>query len=306
MPAHATMPAQATVTARIAADQATSRIEAALRLRAEERIAEALELLSAPGDYAQDAYTLRGDLQMELGRFHEAVGSYSTVIALDPENMYAHRNLAAGLCKLGRWDAAAAAFRKILDCDSYSDAARIGLGDCLLHLNKSEEALACFDACWSEAALPRALFGKAAALQSLRRYDASAALYARFLELHPDSQPGSEEALRNLIALSMEVFDLSNVERYADRLVKLDPHSITALQALTLVAFERRSYERAAEYFALLSDIAPGEQPVPPGTDDVLEYRLNGKSVELLQQVRQDALRRTRQAGGGSRQDTPN
>ena len=290
------MPSQAAVAARIAPDRPDgrpdSRVEAALRLRAEGCIGQALEALSAHGDYAQDAYTLRGDLQKELGQFHEAVGSYSTVIALDPQNMYAHRNLAACLRGLGRWDAAAAAFRTILDCDSYSDDARIGLGDCLLHLKKPEEALACFEACWSEAALPRVLFGKAVALQLLRRFDTSQALYLRLLELKPDS----EEALSNLIAVSMEVFDLSGVERYADRLVAHNPASITGLQALTLVAFERRSYERAAEYYQRLMEITSEEKLAPCETEDVLEYRLNGKSIELLNQVRQDLFERTQHA----------
>ena len=85
------MQSQATALAFVPADQRNDRAEAALRLRAEHRLQEALELLSAPGDYAQDVYTLRGDLQVELGQIHEAVGSYSTVIALDPENLYAHQ-----------------------------------------------------------------------------------------------------------------------------------------------------------------------------------------------------------------------
>ena len=150
---------------------------------AEHRLQEALELLSAPGDYAQDVYTLRGDLQVELGQIHEAVGSYSTVIALDPENLYAHRNLAACLHRLSRWEAGADAFRKILDRDTYSDAARLGLSDCLLHLNQPEDALTCFEACWSESAFQPALFGKATALQLLRRFDEAEAMYLRFLEL---------------------------------------------------------------------------------------------------------------------------
>lgn len=284
------MHSQAAVAARIAVDQSAGRTEAALRLRAEDRVAEALELLSKPGDYAQDVYTLRGDLQLELGLLHEAVGSYSTVIAVDPENIYAHQNLAGCLRKLGRWRAAAEAFQKILDRDSYSDAARIGLGECLLHLNKPEEALACFVKCWSEGALLPALFGKAVALQTLRRFDESEALYLRLLELHP----GAEEALRNLIALCLEIFDLARVERYAHQLVKARPHSIVGLQALTLVAFERRCYESAADYYGRLLEIIPEEKLFQGGNDDVFEYRLSRRNVELLHQVRRDPFSRTR------------
>lgn len=284
------MQSQAAVAARIAVDQPPSRAEAALRLRAEGRVMEALELLLRPGAYAQDVYTLRGDLQLELGELHEAVGSYSTVIAVDPENMYARQNLAGCLRQLGRWRAAAEAFQKILDRDSYSDGARIGLGECLLHLNKMEEALACFERCWSESALLPALFGKAVALQSLRRFDESEALYLRLLELHPDA----EEALRNLIALSMEIFDLERVQRYADRLVKGHPQSAVGLQALILVAVERRSYESASEYYGRLLEIIPEEKLLQGGQDDVFEYRLSRKHIELLHQVRRDPFPRAR------------
>lgn len=260
------------------------RVQTALRLRSEKRLEEALELLSASGGYAQDVYTLRGDLQRDLGRLHEAVGSYSTVIALDPRNVYAHQQLAACLRKLRRWNTAAEAFRKILASDSYSDASRIGLGECLLHLKKPEDALACFEACWSEAARAPALFGKAVALQLLRRSDESEALYLRFLEMNPRS----EEALGNLIALSMEVFDLARAESYSNRLLDLDARSAIALQALTVVAFERRDYESASAYYCRLLEVTPEEQLARGEieSDDVFEYRLSRKSRDLLRQMK--------------------
>lgn len=283
------MPSQAAAPGRISKDQPKDiqpdvRVQAAIRLRAESRLAEALELLSAPGAYAQDVYTLRGDLQRELGQLHEAVGSYSTVIALDPQNVYAHQNLAGCLRKLHRWSAAADALRKILEGDSYSDGARIALGECLLQLKRPEDALACFEACWSEAARASALFGKAVALQLLGRFEESESLYLRFLELHPQA----EEALRNLLALSMELFDLARAERYAKQLLKSDSRSGAALQALTVVAFERRSYESAAAYYRRLLETVPEEKLMHDGNDDIFEYRLSGKNRELLKQFRDD------------------
>jgi len=291
------MPSQATAAANVAKDrpkdQPDGRVQAALRLRAENRLTEALNLLSPPGDYAQDVYTLRGDLQRDLGQLYEAVGSYSTVIALDPQNIYAHQNLAGCLRKLGRWSAAADTLRKLLGGDSYSDAARIALGECLLQLNKSEEALACFEACWSEAALAPALLGKAVALQLLRRFEESESLYLRFLELHPHA----EEALRNLIALSMEMFDLARAERYANQLLQRDSQSVAALQALTVVEFERHSYESAAAYYERLLEIIPEEKLMHGGNDDVFEYRLSGKSRDLLNKTRHDRFQPARHAG---------
>lgn len=255
------------------------RVEAALALRANGQFAEALELLSLPGEYAQDVYTLRGDLQLELGRVHEALGSYSTVIALDRRNIYAHQKLAVCLRQLERWEPAVETLRKILDQDSYSDSARIGLGDCLLHMNRPEEALACFEACWSEGAILPCLFGKAVALQLLRRYEESEAAYQRFLDLKPDS----EEALCNLIAASMEQFALARVQRYALQLIGKRPESVIALQALVVTAFERREFESAAEYYGRLLDATPEGRLASGGDSGAVQYRLSRRDAERLQ-----------------------
>jgi tetratricopeptide (TPR) repeat protein len=262
------------------------RVEAARALHADGRSREALDLLSGPGDFSQDAYTLRGDLQLQLGQLHEALGSYSTVIAFERHNMYAHQRLALCLYRLERWEAAAETFRKLLSHDTYSDHAHIGLGDCLLRLNRPEEALSSFEACWSESARLRALFGKAVALQLLRRFDEAEVLYDRILEL----EPRSEEALGNLIAMSMEVFDLSRVHRYALRLAAISPESTVALQALTLVAFERRDYETAAGFLSDLMERAPEGKFADSGeSGDEIWYRLSESDVERLSAFRRSS-----------------
>src|SRR5260370_18416765 len=98
----------------------SDRVEAARALHASGRTQEALDLLSEPGDFSQDVYTLRGDLQLQLGQLHEALGSYSTVIAFERHNMYAHHQLALCLCRLERWELAAETFRKLLSQATYS------------------------------------------------------------------------------------------------------------------------------------------------------------------------------------------
>lgn len=226
------------------------RVEAARALQASGRTSEALELLSGPGNISQDLYTLRGDLHLQLGQWHQALSSYSAAIRADGSN---------------------------------SDPARIGLGNCLLHLKKPEEAFACFEACRSESVRLQALYGKAVALQLLHRFDDAEALYERFLEL----KPASEEALANLIAMSMEVLHLSRVQQHALRLLQVSPRSVIALQALALVAVERRDYETAARYLADLQTIAPAEHfsPANENGEDVV-YRLSGEEVELLRTFR--------------------
>ncbi len=256
-----------------------NRVETALMLRASGRLRDALDVLTGPGEFSQDAYTLRGDIQAELGQFHDAVGSYSTVIAFERHNMYAHHHLALCLCRLERWEPAADVFQKILTHDSYSDQAHIGLGDCLLHLNRPAEALACFESCWSESARWHALFGKAVAMQLLRRFDEAEALYEKALELHPQS----EEALCNLIAMNMEVLDLSQIQRHSQRLLGLNPQSVATLQGLVLVAFERRDFASAAAYLSELAGNTPaGGVAGEDFHNEAIEYRLGGEAVERL------------------------
>ncbi len=95
-----------------------------------------------------------------------------------------------------------------------------------MRLKRFEAALTCFDECWSEGSRRRALFGKAVALQLLRRLDEAEKLYERLLTI----DPAAEEALSNLIAMSMEVFELARVQKYSQRLLEINSHSTVALQ----------------------------------------------------------------------------
>src|ERR1041385_5437922 len=79
-------------------------LQAALALRAQGRFHEALELLSTPGELPADAYTLRGDVLVELERLADAAGSYYTATVSAPANLYARTQLATCLRRLGRWE----------------------------------------------------------------------------------------------------------------------------------------------------------------------------------------------------------
>jgi tetratricopeptide (TPR) repeat protein len=140
-----------------------SQVENALALRSAGLLQEALDVLVTPSEYIADFYTLRGEIQAALGRFQEAAGSYFTVATAEPDNVFAQYNLAICLHRLGCWVEASQAFQKVLDVDPHRDDARLGLGACLLHLDRAESALSNFDNCWSDAARLRALFGKAVA-----------------------------------------------------------------------------------------------------------------------------------------------
>jgi tetratricopeptide (TPR) repeat protein len=257
-------------------------LQAALALHSQGRFQEALDLLSVPGEYPADVYTLRGDLLVELGRLTDAAGSYYTATVQAPANLYARSHLGSCLRRLARWEPAAEAFQLVLNADPHRDSIRLELGDCLLRLNRLEKALECFDQCWSDRAQRQALFGKGVALQMLRRFDEAEIAYERVLALDGKA----EEPLANLIALSMEVFDLERVQRYARRLVEINPGSMPGLQGLTLVAVERGEMEIAARHFSALLEQAPESlrSDRGPSDDDVMEYRVSRKALERIRE----------------------
>jgi tetratricopeptide (TPR) repeat protein len=258
-------------------------IQTALELRARGQLREALDALSVPGDFPADFYTLRGDLQLELDQTKEAAGSYFTVVASDPDNVYAQCNLGLCLRRLERWEQAAEAFRAVLKLDPHRDEVRIDLGDCLLHLNRFEEALLCFDQCWSGASRRRVLFGTAVALHLLRRFDQAEAGYERVLTL----DPRAEEALSNLIAMCVEVFDLEKIQRYSRRLLDINPRAGAALEGLALVAIERRQHESAARFFARAAELGTETVYGVPREhgDGTIEYRLSREVLDRLTEV---------------------
>ena len=269
-------------------------LPAALALRAQGRPQEALDALSVPGDFSLDFYILRGDLELELGRVQEAAESYSTVIAEEPDHIYAQGQL--GLCqqRLQNWEAAARAFEAVLQFDAHRDEVRLQLAGCLLRLQRFTAALECFDKCWTEAAKRRALFGKAVALQFLRRFDEAESHYERLLAIDPYAQ----EALANMIAMAMEVFELARVQKYSQRLLELNSRSAAACKGLALCAIERRDYAAASRYYQQVAELEPGITIPPEEAGDAVEYRISRKVFDNLEEARRK--QKSRAAGAAS------
>ena len=271
-------------------------LQAALALRAQGRPQEALKALSIPGEFSTDPYILRGDLQFELGQIEQAAETYLAVTEDDPDHIYAQGQLGLSLYRLKLWEAAAHAFEVVLQFDPHRDEVRLQLADCLLRLKRFESALTCFDGCWSEGSKKRALFGKAVALQLLRRLDESEKLYERLLTI----DPAAEEALSNLIAMSMEVFELARVQTYSQRLLDINSRSTVALQGLALAAIERLDYTSAARYFHRVLELDPEIMHQPAGPSDAVEYRISRKIFDSLEETRRKQKFKTARASSGA------
>ena len=271
-------------------------LPAALALRAQGRLQEALDALSVPNEFSIDFYILRGALELELGRVQEAAESYSIVIAEEPDHIYAQGQL--GLCqqRLQKWDAAARAFEAVLQFDAHRDEVRLNLAGCLLRLQRFGAALECFDRCWSEASRRRALFGKAVALQFLRRFDEAENHYERLLAI----DPYSEEALANMIAMAMEVFELARVQKYSQRLLELNSRSAAACKGLALCAIERRDYPAASRYYQQVAELEPGITIPPEEVGDAVEYRISRKVFDSLEEARRQQKSRAARAASAS------
>jgi tetratricopeptide (TPR) repeat protein len=210
-------------------------------------------MLTSPGEYCAYLCAVRAEIEFALGRFQDAALSYFSVTISDPDDSDAHYNLALSLEHCGRWDVAAEAFQRVLQLDGEREDARLGLGACLLHLNRAEEALAIFTQCGPGFDPTPALIGKAVALQLLRRFEEARMEYSALLA----SDPNSEEALSNLIAMGIETGDLKRVWDHSIRLLDISPHSTVALQGLATVAFGGSDYSAAASYCNRILELAP-------------------------------------------------
>ena len=228
-------------------------LKAAMELRAAGRLTEAVDILTSPGEYSAHLCAVRAEIEFELGRFQDAALSYFSVTISDPDNLNAHYNLALCLQRCGRWDVATEAFQRVLQLDGQQEDARLGLGACLLHLNRPEEALAVFTQCGRGLEPGPPLLGKAVALQLLHRFDEARMAYSALLA----ADPNSEEALSNSIAMAIETDDLKRVRDHSLRLLDICPHSTVALQGLATVAFEGSDYSEAASYCDQLLDLVP-------------------------------------------------
>jgi tetratricopeptide (TPR) repeat protein len=228
-------------------------LEAAAELRSAGLLAEAVDTLNQPGEYNAYLCAVRAEMEFALGRFQDAALNYFSVAISDPDNADANFNLALCLERSGRWDVAAEAFRRVIELDAERGDARIGLGACLLHLHRVEEALDAFHQCTRGVESGAVLAGKAVALQLLQRFDEARREYSALLA----SDPNSQEALSNLIAMGVETGDLNQVREYSLRLLDLCPHSMVALRGLAAAALDGSDHPGAAYYCDRILELDP-------------------------------------------------
>ncbi len=192
---------------------------------------EALELIEqalAAGEQNAELLAAAGYLRYERKQYEPSADAYRKLVAFDPSNGAAWFNLAAALQALGKWDEAGALFEKALAADPNHYEAHLGLGLSRLHMGAARPALEAYERCLrlmpnlEPVRLEPILFGKAVALQLLKRFAEAAELYNRVLE----QNPRSEDALANAIAAHLELKNYATAAHCAEQLLKIRPDCI--------------------------------------------------------------------------------
>jgi tetratricopeptide (TPR) repeat protein len=226
--------------------------------KTEEALARIERALEA-GESQPEVHAAAGYLRYENKQFEEAAAAYRKLVEMAPENATGWFNLAATLQALGKWDEAAAMFEKTLAADPNRFEAHLGLGLSRLHQGAARPALEAYERCLrlvphlEPARLEPVLFGKAVALQLLRKVAEAAEVYHKILE----QSPRCEEALANSIAVHLELKDFQAAASYAEQLLKIRPDSRAAHEGLAAVAFAAEDYARAAAHCAALVKVVP-------------------------------------------------
>jgi len=226
--------------------------------KAEEALVQIERALDA-GESQPDVYAAAGYLRYEHKQFEQAAAAYRRLVEIAPENATGWFNLAATLQALGKWEEAASMFEKTLVADPNRFEAHLGLGLSRLHQGAARQALEAYERCLrmvpqlDPARLEPVLFGKAVALQLLRKISEAAELYQKVLE----QSPRCEEALANSIAVHLELKDFPAAIRCAEQLLKVRPDSRAGHEGLAAAAFAAEDYASAAIHCAALVKVAP-------------------------------------------------
>jgi len=221
--------------------------------RASEAAAELRSAIDG-GETQPESFLFLGQIHFEARQFEDALAVYRRLLAIDGNHATAAFN--AGVCqeKLSRWNEAAELFRLSVKTEPVRPEAWLGLGLCCLHQRKADDALNGFDRFLQhDPDNESALFGRAVALQMLRRFDEAAAIYERF---RTAGEP-TAELLTNLLALAVARKDTAELALVAAELAKVRPGTRQASEAQAYSAIVAGDWEPAVGHLAQLAESDP-------------------------------------------------
>jgi tetratricopeptide (TPR) repeat protein len=202
---------------------------------------QAAEELVAVRGQGQD-WLNQGNCLRKLGRYEDALVSYTKVIEIEPNNARTWSNRGTALVNLKRHEEALAAFDKALEIEPNNAWAWSNRGTALVDLKRHEEALASLDkALEIEPNNAWAWSNRGAALGSLERYEEVLAAFDKVIEIEPN----------NARAWFSRGAALGNLKRHEealasfDKVIEIEPNNAMAWFNRGIVLSNLGPYEKA-------------------------------------------------------------
>src|ERR1700722_899828 len=133
-----------------------------------------------------EIHAARGHINSELGRFDAAALSFTRLVELLPNDIPTRYKLGLCLQHIGRYAEALEHFHKAISLGDQDLKTKLAAGACLLQLNDGKAAIEVFDQAFAQApASGEARFGKGGGVQLLLEFDQAKALSERIFVLNP-------------------------------------------------------------------------------------------------------------------------
>ncbi len=215
-------------------------------------------LASANADNYPWAYTMRGLIARDQGKYGEAARNFHQVVTLDPKFGMGYVNLLGILRLDAQLDAAETAARKAIELMPKQHEGYAALAHVLLERGEHDQALAEMDK--GVAADPQEAqshMAQGRLRHRLQRYEEAIESYQTSAKLRPSAAP--------LIGAA-NVFQQLNRHDEAlallQRATQADPKSVDAWLALGAAAQQRHDWKNAEEAFGKALELAPNS-PIP-------------------------------------------
>ncbi len=222
----------------------------AVSLHIEGRAAEAIAELKAAvegGDRHPDVYLMLGQFHFESEQWEQAADTYRRLVELDRQHATGSFNLGVCQHRIHAWVEAEASFRQSLANQPGRLEAHMGLGIACLQQQKGQAALEAFDRVLAkDKTSEAALFGRAAALQLLKRYEEAVAEYDKVSVKDAALQI---DLTKNCLAAAAAQRDLPGLKRYGQKLLDLDGESGPAHEALGVASLMSGDFKTAVDFF---------------------------------------------------------
>ena len=179
--------------------------------------AEAVEQIGAalglnPNHF--NALSNRGNAQLALHWFDDALASYDRALALQPDAVEVRLNRGNALHALNRYGEALASYDTVLSLQPSHIETLVNRGVTLLALERFEEALAsCDRALALRANFAEALFNRGLALHRMKRFEQALASYDRALAVRPDFTQAHYNRANTLLAMRRFETALASYDR---------------------------------------------------------------------------------------------